>query len=526
MFVRPWARAWLKPAGSGLIWVFFFVCMFNYPLFGFTDPSSKANNPFNMGFMAALAVVLIVTGLTAPVPSVRGLLDRRRVLPIAATAVSIGALIAVAFLNATGATASWLYVAAGLMAGAGLAVFLVYWFSDCSALKDSIPPVIVPLDFLLGAVLAICTLAMPRPLALGLVVLVILTASLCVVSHGPAPWRQEPRGQRPPDSRAKRLGFWLPELRRSGWFGEFISYAVCTFVLSVVYTLVGQIAISVPAFKGFLNVMTLTDVVGAAVVTLPIVVLAKLNLPQTYKVVFFTLSTALLFFPFLGESYWVFTNNIVALTYYMFLMRLIILLAQESGGLGQYGVVLFCLVSGLGFAFTLVGVAVGTVLATAGGFDLVRLFAVAIACVYVMSIALTSIATRRGPATRVTRRGRRADLEEERRGSGETRLAAPGGAAGILQLADNPVKRPLWSLSEAELSPLCDAFTNQHRLTQREREMLPFIVRGKSSPEISKTLFLATSTVKGHMYHLYRKCGVHSKQELIDLLDRHDGRAP
>ena len=57
-------------------------------------------------------------------------------------------------------------------------------------------------------------------------------------------------------------------------------------------------------------------------------------------------------------------------------------------------------------------------------------------------------------------------------------------------------------------------------LTPRELEITLLAYRGRSARRIADTLCVAESTVRGHLMHAYRKLGVHSKQELIDLVEQ------
>lgn len=61
-------------------------------------------------------------------------------------------------------------------------------------------------------------------------------------------------------------------------------------------------------------------------------------------------------------------------------------------------------------------------------------------------------------------------------------------------------------------------FAKKHGLTARETEVLSLIVAGRDVPYIERELVLAKSTVKTHVKHIYAKCGVSSKQDLIDLV--------
>lgn len=55
-------------------------------------------------------------------------------------------------------------------------------------------------------------------------------------------------------------------------------------------------------------------------------------------------------------------------------------------------------------------------------------------------------------------------------------------------------------------------------LSQRERDVLNLMAIGRSSTFIAEELFLSSNTVRKHIAHIYDKCGVHSKQELLTLV--------
>lgn len=55
-------------------------------------------------------------------------------------------------------------------------------------------------------------------------------------------------------------------------------------------------------------------------------------------------------------------------------------------------------------------------------------------------------------------------------------------------------------------------------LTEREAQILPYLLSGATREHIQNELVLSESTVKTHVRHIYEKTGVHSKQELMDLI--------
>lgn len=56
-------------------------------------------------------------------------------------------------------------------------------------------------------------------------------------------------------------------------------------------------------------------------------------------------------------------------------------------------------------------------------------------------------------------------------------------------------------------------------LTQREYEVLELLSRGYSQKKVAELLVLSVSSVQSYSKTVYRKLGVHSKQEVIDLVD-------
>lgn len=60
-------------------------------------------------------------------------------------------------------------------------------------------------------------------------------------------------------------------------------------------------------------------------------------------------------------------------------------------------------------------------------------------------------------------------------------------------------------------------------LTLREKEILSFIVEGKSDKEIAKELYLSVRTVTTHVYHILKKFGKQNRVSLIAYYYRDSG---
>lgn len=87
---------------------------------------------------------------------------------------------------------------------------------------------------------------------------------------------------------------------------------------------------------------------------------------------------------------------------------------------------------------------------------------------------------------------------------------------GVVELfAPNP---PVCETEVSAIAETCRSLTERHGLSARESQILDLLARGRSVPYIERELGITTSTAKTHVRHIYQKIGVHTKQELLDLL--------
>jgi DNA-binding NarL/FixJ family response regulator len=72
--------------------------------------------------------------------------------------------------------------------------------------------------------------------------------------------------------------------------------------------------------------------------------------------------------------------------------------------------------------------------------------------------------------------------------------------------------------------PNPEAIAGLVQLSDRQWEVLARIARGERVQGIAKALFVSQSTVRNHLSDIFRKLGVHSQAELLELL-RADARS-
>jgi DNA-binding CsgD family transcriptional regulator len=70
----------------------------------------------------------------------------------------------------------------------------------------------------------------------------------------------------------------------------------------------------------------------------------------------------------------------------------------------------------------------------------------------------------------------------------------------------------------AVLQYSCESFCTNYGITERELEIMRLIAAGKSNQDIGDELYISANTVRNHIYHIYKKLGIKSRYELINLL--------
>ena len=95
--------------------------------------------------------------------------------------------------------------------------------------------------------------------------------------------------------------------------------------------------------------------------------------------------------------------------------------------------------------------------------------------------------------------------------------AAEAPAASIAPAA--PETRP----DDAPLSEeaVFEQIAEDFSLTRREAELLPFIARGRSARVIADALFVSENTIRTHTRRILEKTDLHSKQQVIDLIEKY-----
>ena len=83
---------------------------------------------------------------------------------------------------------------------------------------------------------------------------------------------------------------------------------------------------------------------------------------------------------------------------------------------------------------------------------------------------------------------------------------------------------PAETLADLTASRIQDVSHTYH-LSRRETDVFALLAQGRSIPYIAETLVISENTVRSHAQRIYAKLDVHSKQQLLDLVQgTDDGR--
>lgn len=89
----------------------------------------------------------------------------------------------------------------------------------------------------------------------------------------------------------------------------------------------------------------------------------------------------------------------------------------------------------------------------------------------------------------------------------------------IFGIEDVPAEQPRVQSAGERIERRCAELSEAHGLTEREREIFTMLAKGRNGRFIMEHYVISRNTVKSHIKHIYTKLGVHSQQELIDMVE-------
>ena len=96
-------------------------------------------------------------------------------------------------------------------------------------------------------------------------------------------------------------------------------------------------------------------------------------------------------------------------------------------------------------------------------------------------------------------------------------------AIGAAGQADAAQTAPAGTPTVAPVDPIaqaCAVIAKKYALSEREGEVLDLLARGNTRMSIAEKLIISENTVRVHVKNIYAKLHIHSKQQLIDMVDK------
>ncbi len=244
--------------------------------------------------------------------------------------------------------------------------------------------------------------------------------------------------------------------------------------------------------------------VGAIVVFCFIVFVAH-RIPKVStvsRVVMPVLAAMLVFLPFLSERYNLVFSMLLLGSYYFVALLITYLIAEAAQTRKVSPYVLMGVAMGVARVCLAVALLSGYAAGVAGGGPgdeaehTMRYLVIIVVVLYALCMALVFFSR-----------------DRKRRRAEEASADAPNESA----VGTDSVSVPE---IDSTLDACCASVAREGGLTEREAEILVYLARGRTKAYIADALFVTENTVRSHVRNIYSKLDVHTRQELLDLLER------
>lgn len=489
----------------------------------------------------ALGVALVLLSLVRP-------LTRRLVgsnLLLIAVAVVVGAATVGTYASSSlGADANLYLIVSAALTGAGTSVIVLRFGVVYSKAPAREAAMYTAASFVFAAMIYFMAVGLPDPVGM---VFTALLPVLAVVSTLTNPeWSDEGEGGRPEG----------PVPLRRFFVRLLVAVAVFSVVVGVLRGFsVPHSPISSLNADGALIIFSTAVVAGVLFVVVGLL-RRQFDVSRLYYPIIIAVAAGILVTPLLGGTG--FGSQFITVAYNCFVLVIWCLLAYVAYSSRLSPILVF----GLGRGAS----ALGTTFGWLAGLEIVRsqgdgslslevisvamVFALLVVSMLVLNDRLIGDALRpeeriRGDAAEVPAQGAGSAGEAafaDRRGAEDRRSAADGegawdggtgrsgasemgevgemGGAGASLADGSPGGAAAGERRSGPYRMRCDAVAEHYGLSPRERDVFDLLVRGRSIDYIAQNLTISFNTAKSHIRHIYVKTDVHSRQELIDLIDR------
>lgn len=496
----------LRFLGFGMYYAWIWLC---YDSTTLLDASIRADaqTTFVMYLVSTTALgVALVTSALAPAFSTR--LVENKLAVLAAGLVAGVATVGVKLGAVNGATDP-LFVLASAVTGLGTAAVCLRTGMEYASVASRHAAMNAATAFIFAALMYFLVRGLPENLGLLVMAMLPLGATACTMT---------PAGDAPLDEPAEPLDRLLPR-------GFFLRLMFAIAVFSVVTGVTRGFSTLTQA-TSMLDDRGCLVVFGMALVALLLFVLVgtrgnDFDVSRLYYPVIIVAAVGILVLPLVDVAGRV-AGVFIGIAYACFIMIMWCLFAHVAYVTGIPAVRVFGLGRGTSALGTTAGWLLGSQLAAQQALDTASMFVVS--CVMVIALLVVSMLVFNDRAVGMVLRmvGERAARETPV--SGPRIAAAAAGEAPAEPAGEDAAAAGSPASGEQDRAGTwtrsCLGIASRFGLSQRETEVLFLLAKGRTIGFIADELGVSFNTAKSHIRHVYVKIGVHTKSELLDLVEQ------
>lgn len=407
--------------------------------------------------------------------------------------------------------------------GIGYGYFWGGWAEYLGRMHPSRTSFYVPVAFLLtaalflGISLATETLGVP---ALALMIPLPILSLLCLQRC-----RSEvPDGHYARSANSKRYLSALTSL---------LTLVVASIVLSCLFGFVWEFTV---LSVGSVNEAHQTPLVANLVVAVGLVGLVlyahkRIDLALAFRVIVPVIVLLFAILPFFWETNPIVLNAVMSASYGAFDVIIWYMVASTAYDFAVSGFVIGAIVRALSILARLVGIGIGYVVMLIPDRPPVLIVGVSIGAVYALAMIALFNRKRRASSLRAAETEAAPPDPPERAATGTAEESAAQIAYGPTAMqrgesdeapttAERSVKTRAAETPPSDES-IFEMIAEDYSLTRREAEVLPYLARGRSAKVIADALYVSENTIRTHTRRILEKTDLHSKQQLIDLIEQY-----
>lgn len=264
---------------------------------------------------------------------------------------------------------------------------------------------------------------------------------------------------------------------------------------------------------------------GTAVIAMLLFVLVGLtgrdfDISRLYYPIIILAAAGILVVPLVGDA-GAFENQVIGIAYSCFIMLIWCLLAHVSYMSGLSAVRVFGFGRGASALGTTVGWLLGSQLIASQESNPSLMVGVSIAMVFALLIISMLVFNDRAIGQVLKRTAGIEEAPGDGVDAGRVRDIFPvslleGSSGGRDEAEEGPSEQH----QAGAWARRCHEIADLYKLSPRERDVLFLLAKGRTIDYVAGDLGISFNTAKSHIRHVYVKIGVHTRQELLDLIEQ------